>query len=460
MSKSFAPIAALFVSIALVLTGYGLLTILTPVAADRLGLSDILVGFLGTAYFGGLTLGCFLVPIVIARVGHIRAFTAFTALATVTPLLQGVVLSGEVWIVLRIVTGFCYAGISMVIESWLNERADNSNRGFILSTYTGLNLLVAVIGQQMLGLGDPAGPELFILVAIFVTISAIPVALTRSPAPDIPATTTLQLRRLIQNSPVAAGAVFGTGLANGAFWSLAPLYPQSLGMSETNVASFVSAAVIGGAVALWPLGWLSDRRDRRLVIAGICIGAAIASLGLTTLSALPFVALAAIAFLYGATALPAYSLSIAHANDHADPGMSVSLSGSLLLLWGVGATIGPTVAAFAMELGGSATLLFAFTGIAFALLAAFTIYRMTVRPAPTEAQKETFVYVPRTSPAVFQLDPRGEDGGEDEAAWGEPPPMPDLAQLGDEAQASGEPPVSPAAPPASGSDDPTGRPGS
>ncbi|MEQ8348006.1 MAG: MFS transporter [Sneathiellaceae bacterium] len=439
MSKSFAPIAALFVSIALVLTGYGLLTILTPVSAVKLGLSEILVGFLGTAYFGGLTLGCFMVPLVIARVGHIRAFTAFTALATVTPLLQGIILSGEVWILLRIITGFCYAGISMVIESWLNERADNSNRGTILSTYTGLNLLVAVIGQQMLGLGDPAGPELFILVAIFVTISAIPVALTRSPAPEIPATTTLQLRRLVHNSPVAAVAVFGTGLSNGAFWSLSPLYPQALGLSDTNVASFVSAAVIGGAVSLWPLGWLSDRRDRRLVIVAICIGAAIASLGLTVLSALPFVALAAIAFLYGATALPVYSMAIAHANDHAEPGNSVVLSGGLLLLWGIGATIGPTVAAFVMEIGHSATLLFAFTGLSFALLAVFTIIRMRMRPPPTEAQKENFVYVPRTSPAVFQLDPRGEGESEDEENWGEPPPMPDIPQPPDTAPGDGGP---------------------
>lgn len=424
MPRNFAPIAALFASIALVLTGYGLLTILTPVAAVKLGLSEILVGFLGTAYFGGLTLGCFLVPFVIARVGHIRAFTAFTALATVTPLVQGLILSGEVWILLRIVTGFCYAGISMVIESWLNERSDNSNRGTILSTYTGLNLFVAVIGQQMLALGDPAGPELFILVAIFVTISAIPVALTRSPAPEIPATTTLQLRRLLANSPVAAVAVFGTGLANGAFWSLSPLYPQALGLSESDVASFVSAAVIGGAISLWPLGWLSDRRDRRLIIVGICAGAAVASLGLATLSALPFVALAAIAFLYGATALPVYSMSLAHANDHAEPGMSVTVSGGLLLLWGIGATVGPTIAAFMMDIWHSASLLFAFTGIAFALLAVFTAIRMRMRAPPTEAQKENFVYVPRTSPAVFQLDPRGEPT--DEEHWGEPAPMPEL----------------------------------
>lgn len=432
MSKSFAPIAALFLSIALVLTGYGLLTILTPVAAVKLGLSDILVGFLGTAYFGGLTLGCFLVPAVLARVGHIRAFTAFTALATVTPLLQGIVFSGEVWIVLRIITGFCYAGISMVIESWLNERADNSNRGTILSAYVALNLSVAVVGQQMLGLSDPAGPELFILVAIFVTISAIPVALTRSPAPPIPVATTLKLRRLIQNSPVAAAACFGTGLANGAFWSLAPLYPQSLGLSESEVASFVSAAVIGGAVSLWPLGWLSDRRDRRLVIVGICAGAAVASAGLTMLAALPFVALAAIAFLYGAMAMPVYSMSLAHANDHADPGSSVIVSGGLLLLWGVGATIGPAVAAFIMEIGRSATLLFAYTGVAFLLVAIFTAYRMRVRAAPSEAQKESFIYVPRTSPAVFGLDPRVEDlpaepgPAPEEENWGEPPPPPDL----------------------------------
>lgn len=455
MSKSFAPIAALFLSIALVLTGYGLLTILTPVSAVRLGLSDILVGFLGTSYFGGLTLGCFLVPWVIARVGHIRAFTAFTALATATPLLQGVIVSGEVWILLRIVTGFCYAGISMAIESWLNERADNSNRGTILSTYTGLNLLVAVIGQQMLALGDPAGPELFIVVAIFVSISAIPVALTRSPAPDIPASTTLQLRRLIRNSPVAATAVFGTGLANGAFWALAPLYPQSLGFSETNVASFVSAAVIGGAVSLWPLGWLSDRRDRRVVIVGICGAAAIASAGLTFLSGVPYIALAAIVFLYGATALPVYSMAIAHANDHADPGSSVIVSGGLLLLWGVGATIGPTVAAFLMDLGGSAVLLFAFTGISFALVAIFTGYRMSVRPPPSGAQKENFVYVPRTSPAVFALDPRVEDqppagaGPAGGAMPPDPPPVPPVlppedAAPSEDAQQEPKPPERPA----------------
>lgn len=446
MSKSLAPIAALFLSIALVLTGYGLLNLLTPVSAVMLGLGDILVGFLGTAYFGGVTMGCLMAPKVIARVGHIRAFTAFTALATATPLLQGVIVSGEVWILLRIVTGFCYAGISMAIESWLNERADNSNRGKILSVYTGLTLLVAVVGQQMLPLGNPAGPVLFILVAIFVTLSAIPVALTRTPAPPIPVHSTLKLRRLIRNSPVAAAAVFGAGLSNGSFWALGPLYPQSLGFSETNVATFISAAVIGGAVSLWPLGWLSDRRDRRYVIVGICAGAFVASLGLSLLSGLPYPALAAIAFLYGACAMPVYAMAIAHANDHADPGSSVIVSGGLLLLWGVGATVGPTVAAFLMDLGGSAVLLFAFTALSFGVVAAFTGYRMTVRAAPTEAQKDSFVSTPSTSPAVFALDPRIRTEGEEELPE-------EVAEAEDEAAVASRtepPPVPPVLPPQEG----------
>jgi MFS family permease len=387
MLRALAPVSALLISVAILLMGNGLQGTLLPVRASIEAFSTFDIGILGSAYFAGFALGCLLGPYAVRRVGHIRAFTAMVSIASTTALLHVVVLNPAVWWVMRGLTGFCFATLYMIIESWINEKASNETRGFVFSVYTIINLTVITLGQMMLTLTDPGTFVLFAVASVMISIAAVPVALTTSEAPAPLVSVRLRVGYLFQISPVGFVGGFVVGLVNGAFWSLAPVFAQRSGLSTTGIALFMSISVICGAAMQWPLGAWSDRWDRRKVILVTCIGGALAGIGMFALHGSWKWGMLAFGAGFGAFAFPLYALCAAHMNDHVKPGGFVEASSGLLLLYAVGAISGPVVASAAMNLAGTAAL-FAYTAAAHVLLIGYTLFRMS-RRASVEVEERT-----------------------------------------------------------------------
>lgn len=405
MRSALGSIAALLISVFILLAGSGLQATLVPLAANDYGFSDLLIGMIGSSYFIGMMIGCFTAPWLIRRTGHIRAFGACTALATGAVILQALIIEPITWDILRCTSGICFAVLYAVIESWLNDKSDNANRGSVLAFYNVINFGGMAAGQQFLRMFPPAGFQLFSLSALLISLAAIPVALTRSKSPPVPDSPHLRLRWLIRLSPVGVAGAFTVGIANGAFWTIGPVFANLKGLGAGGAGDFITASILGAVAALWPAGLISDRIDRRLVIVACCLVAAAAGAGLAVAPDNAPWLMYGLAFLFGAGAMPVYSLSSAHSADYAAPSEMVEVSTGLLLVYTIGAVIGPTAAASLVEFTAAGSL-FALTGIAHASMAVLTVYRLTRRAAIAPEDREHFVPVPRTSPAASELDPR------------------------------------------------------
>ena len=412
-------------SAALLLMGNGLQGTLLPVRAKLEGFTAIEIGVLGSAYFTGFALGCLHGPRMIRRAGHVRAFAAMVAIASTVILAHAMVLTPWAWWGLRIVTGACFATLFMIIESWLNEKSTNANRGFVFSVYTIINLTVVAIGQLMLLLDDPKDFPLFSISSILVSLAAVPLALTQASVPAPIEAVQLRFRELYETSPIGLVGCLAVGLANGSFLSLAPLFVQSRGDDTAQVAIFMSLAVIAGAVGQWPLGTLSDRIDRRQVILLTCIGSALAGVALTWLADAPDLVLFAGAFAYGLFAFPLYAISVAHTNDFVQPEGYVEAASELLLVYAVGAVTGPLAAATVMHQLGPGSL-FSFTATVHLAVLVYTLYRIPFRPRPPEEEQIPFAdaLVVTTNTSTVDPFPSTEESTEGEAAETEPGPTP------------------------------------
>lgn len=407
MTAVVAPITALLIGVALLLMGNGLQGTLLPIRADLEAFSTIDIGILGSSYFFGFALGCLGGPWLVRRAGHIRTFAAIVAIASSIVLAHALITNAAVWWGLRAGSGFCFAVLYMVIESWLNERATNENRGLIFSIYTIINLTVITVGQMMLILADPADFVLFGLASILVSLAAVPVALTRAQAPAPIDQVKIRIRTLYHQSPVGVMGCATVGLANGAFWALGPIFAQRDTGDTTNVALFMSIAVIAGAVGQWPLGRWSDRIDRRKVIVLASAGSALAAIIMTWLAHSDSVLLTYSVFLFGFFAFPLYALSIAHMNDFVQPENYVETASGLLLVYAAGAVAGPLLASLATDIFGIGSL-FAYTALIHIALVAFAGYRMRQRtPAPV-AEHIAFADALRVAQTVAPIDPLSE----------------------------------------------------
>jgi MFS family permease len=406
-------VTALLVAAAILLLGNGLLGVLVPVRADLQQFSRLEIGVLGSGHFFGLMVGCLLAPRIIGQAGHIRAFTAFTATATITPLLHAIWPDPVVWCLLRALNGICFAGLFMGIESWLTEASSHDSRGRVLAAYTMINLTVVTVGMQMIGLAEPKGFELFSLVAILYSLAAVPVALTRTAVPNPPRTATLRLGWLFAISPAAVLSCMFAGLANSAFWTLITLYGAAARFQIEETATLLGTAVLAGAASQWPVGLLSDRFGRRGALIAVAVGAAAAGIALFGLAGAGKPIVFVLAAIYGACAFPIYPLAVAHANDLVPRERAVEVSSGLLLTFSAAAVVGPLAAASAMSLAGSAAL-FLHTALAHGLVAAVLLARSGMRPELPSADRDPFVALPRTTPAVFEMDPRAEPSAEAE----------------------------------------------
>ena len=406
LSPSFAPLAALLFSTALLLMGNGLLVVLLPVRAAAENFATLEVGVLGAAYFLGFAIGCLAGPRVIRRVGHVRTFAAMVSLASAMVLAHAMVLAPVAWWLGRAVTGLCLAVLFMVIESWLNERSTNENRGRIFSIYTIVNLTVVTVGQMMLTLEDPREFALFASASILVSLAAIPVALTRAEAPAPLETVRLRVFHLYRSSPVGFAGAVAVGLTNGAFWSLAPVFVHEnrFAGDPDMVAIFMSVAVMAGAIGQWPLGRVSDRMDRRRVVLVASIGAAAVGLATGLFSDRWAEGLFVFPFLFGMFVFPLYTLCAAHVNDSVKSGEFVEAAGVLLLLVAAGAVGGSLVASGAMHLYGPSALFYC-TAAVHAMLVVFTLARIRARPPRAVAEREPFADSIRVAHTVSLIDP-------------------------------------------------------
>ena len=390
MIRTITSVASLLFGAAILLTGQGLQGTLIPVRATLEDFSTLSIGLMGATYFLGFTYGCWKGSVLIRGVGHIRVFAAMTATASAIPLLHGLFVDPWIWGSLRFVTGFCFAILYLVIESWLNESSTNDNRASVFSAYVLINMTVLGVGQQMLLFYDPVDLNLFALASVLVSLAAVPVALSRSENPRPIEDTKLDFRYLYKNSTVGMLGSLVCGLSNGSFWALAPVFSVAYSGNISLTANFMTAVVFGSAVGQWPLGRLSDRIDRRIVLGGASlVGVIVGAILWQMAPGLSDIGLITLAALWGAMAFPIYSIAVAHANDRAEAGTFVMVSAGLLLMYGIGAIIGPFIASMMMTFGNPGYL-FLFTGIVHLLLAIYVITRLFIRAQPAEVDHKPF----------------------------------------------------------------------
>ncbi|MFN4169459.1 MAG: MFS transporter [Pannonibacter phragmitetus] len=411
MSTVFS-IAALLLGSGLLLMAGGLHGLLLPVRGLAEGFSDTSLGMLGAGWAAGYIAGCLLVPMIVKRVGHIRTFGVMASIAAISMLLNLLFMMPEVWIPLRALTGFCFAGGAMIVESWLNERANNKTRGRVFGIYTMINLGSTTIGQMLLTLGDPTGFVFFVVGSIIYSLSLLPTALSTAATPTPLTQARLDPRKLWKNSPVAVVAVVLTGISNGAFGTLGAVYGRRIGLEVGDVAIMMSLSLLIGALIQVPVGMVSDRVDRRLVLIGMGLVAMVVEIVLSLLSAPGSTTVIIFVSLFGGMIYSMYPVIVAHANDHAAPGEFLKTSGGLLMLYGVGTMIGP-IAAAALMTASSPSALFQVTAASHLLMVLFTIWRMTQRASLSVAEKSDFVPVITTgrlsTPETAAMDPRSDD---------------------------------------------------
>ena len=412
MTTTLRQLTALLLSTAILMTGNGLINTLLPVRAEMEAFSTLEIGLLGTVYFAGFILGCLNVPLLVRRVGHIRTFATLSSVAAATALAHVFLIDPIAWGVLRFVGGFGFAGLYVTIESWLNDRAGSTNRGAIMSIYTFISLSVLMAGQFLLIAHDPAGFESFAIVAVLIALALVPVSLTKAPEPPRPAAIGLDIVGLWRLSPVGFAGCLGVGLVNGSFWSLGPVFASRSGLDIDHLVYFIAGATLAGAVMQWPLGRLSDRIDRRFVIVVSALCAAASGVLFSVWDEPSNTLLIGLSAAFGGFAMPLYAVSVAHANDHAEDTRFVATAGGLLLVYGFGASLGPLIASALMGYYGSGGL-FMFTTFVHAALALFATVRLALRPRPKQDDRTGFVAVPRTSPTLYELDPRSEAESEE-----------------------------------------------
>ena len=386
LAASWALMAGMF----LLQVGNGVQGTLVGVRGGIEGFSTFEMSFVMSAYFVGFLGGARLTPEMIRRVGHIRVFAALGSFISAAMVLYPTVTDPIAWTVLRIVIGFCFSGVYVTAESWLNNASSNENRGKSLSLYMIMQMAGLVAGQGVMSLGDPGGYLLFIVPSVLVSISIAPILLTATPTLAFESTKPMSIRRLFQVSPLGAVGILLMGGVFSAIFGMSSVFGTEAGLGVAQISGFIAMIFLGGMFLQAPIGWLSDRIDRRRLVLACAIVGVISALG-GAVAANSYSVLLAAAFLIGGMSNPLYALIIAHTNDFLDADDMAAASGGLIFLNGIGAITGPLITGWLMGLTGPAGF-FLFIAILMAALAGYTLYRSTQRAAPTT--EETGVFAP------------------------------------------------------------------
>ena len=399
MLKAIISTWTLFFGLLLISAGNGLQVVLLGTRAPESGFSNIATGIVMSGYFAGIFAGSIIVPHILARVGHVRVFGAMSAIASAAVLLHVVFLDPFVWTGMRFASGFSFAGMYIVCESWLNEKATNETRGQLLSLYMITNMAGMAAGQLMISFGEAGGAGLFLLASVMVSIAVVPILITASAAPSFDAPERISFRRLVQVSPLAVVGMVFVGIVISMVFGMGAVYGRNIGLNNTQVGYFMTSITLGTLALQYPVGRLSDKFDRRVVIFGTTVIGGIA-IGIASLfGADQFGLLLIMMLIFGGLIFSLYSLFIAHANDYLAPSQMVAMSSGLLMVNGAGAVIGSPLAALVIEIVGTRGLMPTIASFLF-LLAGFVLFRMRMRSAvPAEAQG-AFVAIPDSSSGV------------------------------------------------------------
>jgi MFS family permease len=407
LTQLLLPLASLLSGVSMLVVGTGLLFSAIGAQAGSANFSSLVTGLVMAAYFAGFVYGTYGCPAIIRRVGHIRAFAAMASIASALPLLHALWINPWFWAGLRFTSGVCIVGLYMVVESWLNVVAESHQRGKVFAAYMAVSSGSLALGQWLILVGDRFGFVPFALVSILFSFALLPLTLTPVEEPQPSDAPTLGLLKLFAISPIGVITAIGSGLLNGALLSLGHVFGQGVGFSESGIATFMAATILGGAVFQWPVGHLSDRRDRRWVLFWVCVTCAIVAAAGFYLAREYEGALIVLGVVYGGLAFTIYGLSVAHVNDLIDPSQVLEVTGGLLLLYGIGATIGPILGGAMMDWLGPESLMLYFCVVLVGLaLAIWRFVGRAVKGLGALPQKSDYVMMGSGSQAVLQMDPR------------------------------------------------------
>ncbi len=391
------PLIPLLVTAGILIGGNGLQGTFISLRALEEGFSPSMIGVIGTGYNIGFAIGCMYVTRIIRSIGHIRAFSALAAIASAASICMVLFIHPTSWFLMRLLQGLCFAGLFAVVESWLNARVTNSTRARTLSIYRFVDLGSVTLAQFVIPAVGIDGFQLFAIISMALTLSLVPISFADRSSPQAPEAVRFDIKVLWNVSPLATIGCIVVGLTNSSFRSLGPIYADDIGMSVTSIATFMSIGIFGGVVLQYPLGHYSDRLDRRLIILIATVGALTAGLFIALVAGsnewLNFAGI----FVFGAFAMPLYSLCSAHANDHAAPGQHALVSAGTLFFWSIGAVIGPLFASVMLDHFGPRALFF-YMATVLVIFMLYTLQRMGVREGvPTTARRMRFRNLLRTS---------------------------------------------------------------
>lgn len=384
--STYRSLLSLLCSYGVLLIANGLFGTIVSIRSKTEAFPDNVIGLVLAGYFAGLLLSSFYAVRVVAAVGHIRAFALFASLASTVALAHLLWVEPLTWGVLRIISGFCMGGMVVVTEGWLNERANNKNRGSIMSIYMITTYACAGSAQLMMMIGHPSGFELFVIVSILYSFALIPILMTQSQAPTLPRPHRPNIRRLYQLSPVGMVGAFVVGYINGIFYALTPVFAYSLGLSTQQTAVFIAVSIMSGMLLQVPFGKLSDRIDRRWVMMISCFLTSLACYCLFISDGQNPTLLYLAGIFYGSVAFSINPICVAHVNDLAPRDERTQTAGGLLTFYGVGAVLGPVMAGFILPLGEH--YIYLMSGIMTFGFALYALLRLLIKPRHGQEKRQ------------------------------------------------------------------------
>ena len=392
--------SALFLSVILLQLSTGGVGPLDALSGLTLGFSTNEIGLLGSAHFLGFFIGCWWAPRLMGSIGHSRAFAAFTASGAIGLIAHFLVIDPMAWALMRVASGLCVAGCYTVIEAWLQARVTNANRGRAMGTYRIVDMGASLAAQMVISVLEPASYVSYNLLAILCCAALLPITLSKSAQPETPHAPRLRPMLAVSRSPLAAAGVVVAALSSASFRMIGPVYGTQVGLATEQIAWFLAAFVLGGALAQYPVGWLADKYDRRWVLIWLSAAAILSCVSTVLTGGLGTNIIMINAMVFGLTAFPIYSVAAAHANDFASSEERVELSAALMFFFAIGAIAAPTVASGLIDRFGPSAL-FMMIAVGHAVLIVFGITRMRIRP--TVETRTRYVYAPRTSFTIGRL---------------------------------------------------------
>src|SRR5690554_303851 len=409
MTRMVTSLSALILSIVLLVSGNAFLMTLLGIRLSIEEVSPDVIGWVLVCYSIGFVLGTLYVQKIIGRVGHIRAFAVFAAMAAVVSLMYPMAVSMIFWAVLRVLSGFSIAGVLVVIESWFSSRATNANRGALFAVYQIVFYLSAAGGQLIVNVGDPANFLPFSLAAILLTLALIPLSLTRMEAPVIEQVNRMSIFKLGRESFSGVAGALISGVLIGGFYALGPVYATLMGLDVARTSTFMASAIIAAMLLAWPLGRVCDRFDRRRVMFWVSLVAAGSAVGVGVFGAASLALLTLLVGLFTGLSATLYPIAVAITNDRMDSNRIVAASATLLLSYGIGSVIGPITMAELINIMGPSGLFYGNAGFLL-LLAVITSYRIShTDDVPVEEQEHFVPAMPEASPVLSELDPRNTE---------------------------------------------------